>query len=269
MKNRKVKNIIFIGESVLLKYCISLFKKKSQKIKYKKIFLISKININGIKKISLKDLEKFDKIDFLFSIINPQIIKKKILEKCKLGLNLHNGLLPKYRGLNSSSFAILNDEKFHGATWHKLDTGIDTGKIAFQEKFKIDKKHDSQYLDYLSEYYGLKLFSNNIDKIIENKINYKLNNYKKYIYLNDKYFIKNFKSGYIKKSYSVNKILKFFSALSVSKNKQKFLFTPKILIKNKNFKVLKIIISKTRLKQYFLFKKLKKKFIYFKIQLMK
>ena len=134
MKNKyhNVKNIIFIGETVLLKHCFLLFKKKSKKLKNKKFFLISKKPIKGIKKININDLEKFDKIEFLFSIINSRLIKLKILKKCKLGLNFHNGLLPKYRGLNSSSFAILKKEKFHGATWHKLDKGIDTGKIAFQ-----------------------------------------------------------------------------------------------------------------------------------------
>ena len=77
MKNKyhNVKNIIFIGETVLLKHCFLLFKKKSKKLKNKKFFLISKKPIKGIKKININDLEKFDQIEFLFSVINSRLIK--------------------------------------------------------------------------------------------------------------------------------------------------------------------------------------------------
>ena len=174
--------------------------------------------------------------------------------------------MPKYRGLNSSTFVILNNEKFHGGTWHKIEDGIDTGKIAFQKKFKVKKTHDSIYYDSVSEYIGFKLFSENIDKIINNKINYKKNNYNKYPYYNYNYFKKNYNSGFIKKNDSLEKITRFLKALNVTKKKSNFFLTPKICIKGKNFKICEVILSKKKLKKNILFKKLKNNYIYFKIK---
>ena len=131
-KHHNVKNIIFIGETVLLKHCL-LFFKKNKKLKNKKFFLISKQPIKGVKKINIKDLEKFDNIEFLFSIINSKLIKAKILKKCKLSLNFHNGLLPKYRGLNSSSFAILKKKNF------MEQLGINLMMVLIQEKLHFKK----------------------------------------------------------------------------------------------------------------------------------
>jgi len=220
-KNIASKNAVFIGETSLVKNCYLLFKKKiaNKKIKF---FLISKVNIKNVKKISISDLYKFKKIDYFFSIINSKIIDKEILKKIKLGLNFHNALLPAYRGLNISTFVILNNKKFHGGTWHKLEEGIDTGKIAFTEKYKIKNKHDSIYLDRISEYIGLKLFSENIYKIINNKINYKKNNYNKYTYYNYNYLKKNYNSGFIKKNDSLKKIYRFLRAFNVTKEKSNF-----------------------------------------------
>jgi methionyl-tRNA formyltransferase len=264
-KNPIIKKAVFIGETSLVKNCFFLFKKKTLNIKIK-FFLISKLNIKGVKKITIKDLNKFKKIDYFFSIINSKIIDQEIIKKIKLGLNFHNALLPKYRGLNSSTFVILNKEKFHGGTWHKLEKGIDTGEIAFQRKFKIKHKHDSIFLDNISDYIGFKLFSENIFKIINNKINFKKNNYKKYRYFNAGYLIKKYNSGFVKNSDGLKKIIRIFKAFNVTKEKSNFLLSPKINIKGKNFKITDVILSKKKLNNEFLFKKLKNKFIYFKIK---
>lgn len=52
--------------------------------------------------------------------------------------NLHPGPLPDYAGLNAPSWAIYHGEAAHGVTLHRMEPGIDTGPIAFQERFAIE-----------------------------------------------------------------------------------------------------------------------------------
>jgi methionyl-tRNA formyltransferase len=52
--------------------------------------------------------------------------------------NLHPGPLPEYAGLNVPSWTIYEGESSHGVTLHWMDAGIDTGAIAWQERFAID-----------------------------------------------------------------------------------------------------------------------------------
>jgi methionyl-tRNA formyltransferase len=51
--------------------------------------------------------------------------------------NLHASLLPQYRGAAPINWAIINGEKFTGATTFFLTHEIDTGKIILQEKIEI------------------------------------------------------------------------------------------------------------------------------------
>ncbi len=49
-------------------------------------------------------------------------------------LNVHYSLLPKYRGLHSVVWAILNNEPETGVTFHKMNAFIDDGDIVTQYK---------------------------------------------------------------------------------------------------------------------------------------
>ena len=51
--------------------------------------------------------------------------------------NLHPGPLPQYAGLNVPSWAIYNGEVTHGVSLHRMDSGIDTGPIAYQASVLI------------------------------------------------------------------------------------------------------------------------------------
>jgi methionyl-tRNA formyltransferase len=64
-----------------------------------------------------------------------QILKKEFLDKHRV-LNIHYSLLPKYRGLHSTVWAILNDEPFFGLSIHEMNEFIDDGPILYQHKFQ-------------------------------------------------------------------------------------------------------------------------------------
>ncbi|MBD3563313.1 non-ribosomal peptide synthetase, partial [Planktothrix sp. FACHB-1355] len=77
--------------------------------------------------------------DYLFSIYNLSILPKEILKlPQKYAINCHDSLLPKYGGLNAPSWAILNQEKVHGITWHQIDDLVDSGDIFKQVTIEID-----------------------------------------------------------------------------------------------------------------------------------
>ena len=54
-------------------------------------------------------------------------------------LNIHPSLLPKYKGLNTHSRAITNNERFSGCTVHYVNSKLDSGKIILQKKVRICK----------------------------------------------------------------------------------------------------------------------------------
>jgi amino acid adenylation domain-containing protein len=76
--------------------------------------------------------------DYLFSITHLSIIPAEILALPRKGaVNFHNGPLPKYAGLNVTSWALLNQEKVHGITWHFMSVGVDEGDILKQPTIEI------------------------------------------------------------------------------------------------------------------------------------
>ena len=145
MTSIKKKKILFIGESPMLLNCllhtIKFFNDIVVVTKDKKIKkeipqkIIIKSNINKI------DISQFD---YLFSVMNKEIINKKILSnKNILCLNFHDAYLPEYAGIFTSTWSILNNENYHGATWHKITSELDRGDILLRKSFKI-KKDDNR-----------------------------------------------------------------------------------------------------------------------------
>ena len=65
------------------------------------------------------------------------IIRSNILAIPKLGtLNVHMGLLPKFRGRNVAEWSVYLDEPV-GITVHLVDPGVDTGAIVYRETVDV------------------------------------------------------------------------------------------------------------------------------------
>ena len=47
-------------------------------------------------------------------------------------------MLPKYPGLETHKKVIENKDKYHGATVHYVDSGLDTGQIIGFSKFRVE-----------------------------------------------------------------------------------------------------------------------------------
>jgi methionyl-tRNA formyltransferase len=123
----------------------------------------------GIKVVPLEDLYLIENL-FFFSLEFDLIISTKYFLTDKL-FNIHFSELPKYKGMYTSVFPILNNEEKSGVTLHEIDFGIDTGNIIDQISFPItDLTSIELYYKYQTE--GIKLFKNNFKSIIEG--NYKV-----------------------------------------------------------------------------------------------
>ena len=91
--------------------------------------------------IEIKEYLLKNEFDYLFSIVNNVFIKDDILELPKrVAINFHDSPLPKYAGANATSWAIIEDQKEHAITWHKIDNQYDAGAILKQIKFSISKE---------------------------------------------------------------------------------------------------------------------------------
>ena len=245
MLNFRHKKITFIGESPLLLNCVmyaaKFFKNINVITKDKKISKLIPKKI--IIKSNLKDIN-INEIDYLFSIMNKQIIKKKIISiKSIVCLNFHDGYLPNYAGLFSSTWSILNCESHHGVCWHEMTEEIDRGKILLRKQFKINKDDTALTVDNKSIMLGFFLFKKIINKINKNK---KLKFYKqnlrkfKYYGYNSRLKIPNY--GFINFNDKLKNILKLIRSLTFSAQKSKQLCRLK-LFTNKGI----IIIKKIKL----------------------
>jgi methionyl-tRNA formyltransferase len=76
--------------------------------------------------------------DCIVIIAYGQIIPSTLLSIPKLGwINLHAGLLPKYRGAAPINWAIVNGETRTGVTTMRIDAGVDTGDLLLQREIEI------------------------------------------------------------------------------------------------------------------------------------
>tara|TARA_R110002020_G_scaffold67179_11_gene176534 strand:- start:4702 stop:9180 length:4479 start_codon:yes stop_codon:yes gene_type:complete len=81
------------------------------------------------------DLPTFD---WLLSIANLRIIPEAVLAlPTKGAVNFHDGPLPRYAGLNTPAWAIINGEAQHGVSWHMIEGGVDEGDLLAQELIEI------------------------------------------------------------------------------------------------------------------------------------
>jgi folate-dependent phosphoribosylglycinamide formyltransferase PurN len=77
-------------------------------------------------------------VDLIVSLNTPQKLKRPILELPAHGcLNVHFGMLPRYRGLLPIFHAMLNGESSFGVTVHVMDEKLDNGEIVAQRAVPI------------------------------------------------------------------------------------------------------------------------------------
>lgn len=113
--------------------------------KYQKLSEELNCEIGFIAKINAPDQLSIIKNfapDLIISIRFGEILQDQLISIPKFGvINLHSGILPNYRGIMSTFWAILNGEIEIGTTLHYIeDAGIDCGKIIKISKIPVNFK---------------------------------------------------------------------------------------------------------------------------------
>jgi len=72
----------------------------------------------------------------------PHILSESFVVRQKNVLNVHNSLLPRYRGRHAFSWAISNGEKVLGYSLHKVTSKVDAGEILAQTSFALHSSED-------------------------------------------------------------------------------------------------------------------------------
>jgi methionyl-tRNA formyltransferase len=104
--------------------------------------------------------------DLVFSVFYDRIIQEWFIRKCKRILNLHNGPLPRYRGVSPINWALKNEEREHGVTIHEITPGIDDGPIVSQIKYSIYPEFDEvKDVYYRAIEYGWVLFQQTLPQL--------------------------------------------------------------------------------------------------------
>ncbi|GAA6174834.1 MupA/Atu3671 family FMN-dependent luciferase-like monooxygenase [Sulfitobacter pacificus] len=76
--------------------------------------------------------------DWLLSIANLRMIPADVLAvPTKGAINFHDGPLPRYAGLNTPAWAVINGETSHGVSWHMIEGGVDEGDLLAQKEVAI------------------------------------------------------------------------------------------------------------------------------------
>lgn len=76
--------------------------------------------------------------DYLFSIVNGVVLSKQILERPRQSaINYYDSLLPRYAGVNATSWALMRQEKIYRLTWHRMNEIVNGGDIMKQVSLDI------------------------------------------------------------------------------------------------------------------------------------
>jgi methionyl-tRNA formyltransferase len=175
--------MIFVGNGALLKNALLHVKKLGYHIdmvfchhyELEHFFKINHIPFKIISDINkeISNLSGISEDKIIISINNGQLFRKEILQfKNFRFYNIHNGLLPMYRGMPEVCiiYSILNGEKEYGVSLHQIDEGIDTGKCFALSKFPVSSTDDFESIMIKSLQYCDDIFIENIDKIVHDKL---------------------------------------------------------------------------------------------------
>ena len=93
-------------------------------------------NINGEESVrALRDIAPDLLLDH-----GTSLVKHDVLHTCPLGLNVHWGLAPYYRGTHCTEWALLHRDPLNiGVTLHSLSDAIDGGDIVSQARVEVEE----------------------------------------------------------------------------------------------------------------------------------
>ena len=127
----------------------------------------------------LKDLEA----DIAIVVAYGQIIPKEYLSLVKKGfINIHASLLPKWRGAAPIQRSIMNLEKETGVSIMRIEEKLDSGPVCNFYKINVMTEDNSETITEKLSMLAAEKILDNIDEILEDKIEFKEQNHNKATY---------------------------------------------------------------------------------------
>ncbi|AEP09348.1 formyl transferase, C-terminal domain protein [Micavibrio aeruginosavorus ARL-13] len=93
-------------------------------------------------------------VDLVVAMLWLDTIGEEVISGARLGfLNLHGGMLPRYRGNACSNWAILNKEDQQGLSVHLMEAGkLDSGPVVLQEIIPMtDRTTIKELMDHIDK----------------------------------------------------------------------------------------------------------------------
>ena len=115
----------------------------------------------------IKSLEEMES-NILICAGYMKIIPKSFLKR-KIIINTHPSLLPKYRGIHSLAWAMLNFEEELGFTIHLINEYLDDGDILEQFKINYQMQTSSEIMKIFDNY-----VKNNLGRVVEDFLEKKI-----------------------------------------------------------------------------------------------
>lgn len=136
--------------------------------------LRSKAEEYGYPVVEEEDIFEYD-LDYIISVLYYNILGEDILEHPQYGgLNLHQAELPRYRGSNTFSHAIMNarDDDYwqYGTTLHFMSEEVDEGDIVARKFVEITEEDTSKSLYKKAEQASIELFEEQLPNIISGEV---------------------------------------------------------------------------------------------------
>lgn len=100
--------------------------------------------------------------DLALSIFYDRRIGKSLIGRCGRILNLHNGLLPQYRGCRPINWALKNGDDKAGVTLHEVTPRFDDGPIVGQVAFSIYPEDEVRDVYARACEYGFRLLADTL-----------------------------------------------------------------------------------------------------------
>jgi methionyl-tRNA formyltransferase len=117
-----------------------------------------------------EELKNLD-YDILWSLMYGFIIEAEHIARARrYGLNLHEAPLPRYRGCNGYTHAILESAETYGTTFHFLAPELDAGDIIDQEIFPIELDETSKELYVRTMGISQRVFERNLARVAANDL---------------------------------------------------------------------------------------------------
>ena len=122
-------------------------------------------------------LKKLD-ADIAIVVAYGQIIPKEYLNLVKKGfINIHASLLPKWRGAAPIQRSIMNLEKETGVSIMKIGEKLDAGPVCNSYKIEIIDNDNAETMSEKLSSLAAEKILDNIDKILDDKIQFKEQNH--------------------------------------------------------------------------------------------